>query len=75
MIEDMLGIPVIGTIPYVHLELVDEDSLIDYEKKCNINPQTEEEMKNELDKLSVLLREYLDIDYIYKIMKKTTSYK
>ncbi len=29
----MLNIPVIGTIPYVPLELVDEDTLIDYEKK------------------------------------------
>lgn len=70
MIEKMLEIPVIGTIPYIHLELVDEDSVIDYEKKCNKNPQTEEERKKELDRLSALLRKHLDIDYIYSIMKK-----
>lgn len=68
MIEDILNIPVIGTIPFIPLELVDEDSLIDYEKKCNTNPQTEEEMERELDKLSTILRENLDIEYIYKIM-------
>lgn len=68
MIEDILNIPVIGTIPFIPLELVDEDSLIDYEKKCNTKPQTEEEMERELDKLSTILRENLDIEYIYKIM-------
>ena len=26
MIEEILNIPVVGTIPFVHLELVDEDS-------------------------------------------------
>lgn len=72
-IEDILNIPVIGVIPYVHLELVDEDSLIDYEKKCNIEPQTPEEINKELDKLSELLRKHLDIDYIYDIIKKTTE--
>ena len=68
MIEEMLKIPVIGTIPYVHLELVDEDSLIEYDKKCNIETQTYEEMNQELDKLSMILRNNLDIGYIYKIM-------
>ena len=68
MIEEMLNIPVIGTIPYVHLELVDEDTLVDYNKKCNSNPQTDEELEIELDKLSEILRENMDIDYIYKIM-------
>ena len=68
MIEDILNIPVVGTIPFAHLELVDEDSLIDYDKECNINPQTEEEMERELNKLALLLRENMDMDYVYKIM-------
>lgn len=68
MIEEMLNIPVIGTIPFVHLELVDEDSLIDYEKECNTNPQTEEDMEKELTKLANTLRQYMDMDYVYKIM-------
>lgn len=68
MIEEMLNIPVVGTIPFVHLELVDEDSLVDYHKKCNTNPQTKEDMEKELDKLSRTLRANLDLDYIYNIM-------
>ncbi|MBZ2175526.1 cobyric acid synthase [Schnuerera sp. xch1] len=68
MIEDMLDIPVIGTIPYAPLELVDEDSLVDYEKECNTNPQTEEETEMELGKLSLMLRENMDIDCVYEIM-------
>lgn len=68
MIEEMLNIPVIGTIPFIPLELVDEDSLTDYEKQCNLHPQTVEEMEVELNKLSTVLRENLNIDYIYNIM-------
>lgn len=68
MIEEMLNIPVIGTIPFVHLELVDEDSLIDYEKECNSNPQTEEEMEKELSKLANTLRKNMDMNYVYRIM-------
>lgn len=68
MIEDMLNIPVIGTIPYTPLELVDEDTLIDYDKKCNENPQSEEELQIELNKLSKVLRENMDINYIYKLI-------
>ncbi len=68
MIEDMLNIPVIGTIPYVPLELVDEDTLIDYEKRCNKEEQSHEEMERELDKLAKVLRENMDIDYIYEII-------
>lgn len=68
MIEELLGIPVIGTIPFTPLELVDEDSLIDYEKQCNSIPQKEEDMEIELQKLSKVVRENLDIKYIYSLM-------
>ncbi|MEW8973223.1 MAG: cobyric acid synthase [Tissierellaceae bacterium] len=68
MIEDMLDIPVIGTIPYVPLELVDEDTLIDYEKRCNSEEQSPGEMERELNKLADILRENLDMDYVYRVM-------
>ncbi|WP_353092677.1 cobyric acid synthase [Tissierella praeacuta] len=68
MIEKLLNIPVVGTIPFAHLELVDEDSLVDYEKECNTKPQTEEQMEEELNKLAAILRENMDIDYIYEVM-------
>lgn len=68
MLEDLLDIPVVGVIPYVKLELVDEDSLIDRDKKCNHENQSSEEEELELNKLATTLRENLDMDYIYKIM-------
>ncbi len=69
MIEELLNIPVVGTIPFTPLELLDEDSLVDYEKNCNLYPQREEEMEEEFNKLSKLLRENLDMDYIYSLLK------
>ena len=68
MIEDLLNIPVIGVIPYIKLELVDEDSLMDYDKRCNNEVQSREEIEFELKKLSKTIRENMDIDYIYNIM-------
>lgn len=68
MIENMTNIPVVGTIPYVKLELVDEDTLIDYDKKCNNEEQSEEELENELNKLAKVVRENIDIELIYKVM-------
>lgn len=68
MIEDILNIPVIGTIPFTHLELVDEDTIIDYEKQCNEEPQTKEQMDEELNKLSKVLREHLDMDLVYSLL-------
>lgn len=67
MIEELVNIPVIGTIPYQKLELIDEDSLMDIEKKCNTNPQTKEEMEAELDKLAKLIYENTDMNIIYKL--------
>lgn len=68
MIEELLNIPVIGTIPYMPLELVDEDSLIDYEKRCNISSQRDEELEEEFKKLSQLIRQNLDMDYVYSLL-------
>ncbi len=68
MIEELLEIPVIGTIPYENFELVDEDTLVDRDKNCNHEEQTMEEMEEELSKLARIVRENLDIDYIYDIM-------
>lgn len=68
MIEQLVNIQVLGVIPYVELELVDEDSLIDREKRCNSQNQTSEEEEKELQLLADTLRENLDLSYIYKIM-------
>lgn len=68
MIEELLKIPVIGTIPFIALELVDEDSLVDHDKKCNHIEQSQEEMEAELDKLAKVLREHMDIPYVYELL-------
>ncbi len=68
MIEELLGIPVVGTVPYEEFKLVDEDTLVDRDKKCNHEDQDREEMEAELDKLATVLRENLDMDYIYRVM-------
>jgi adenosylcobyric acid synthase len=68
MIEEILNIPVIGTIPFTHLELPDEDSLQDYKKECNDSYQSNDDMESELDRWSDVVRENLDIDYIYNLI-------
>ncbi len=73
MIEKMLNIPVIATIPYMHLELADEDSLIDSDKKCNTNSQTQAEIEQELNKLASLIEENTDMNFIYKIAGLTVN--
>lgn len=67
MIEKMLHIPVVATIPYMPLELQDEDSLVDSEKKCNSVAQTKAETESELNKLATLIEENTDMDFIYSI--------
>lgn len=68
MIEELLNIPVIGTIPFVPLELVDEDTFISENKGLNTKEYNEEQMENELNKFANVVRRNLDIDLLYKIM-------
>lgn len=68
MIEELTGVPVVGVIPYMHIELADEDSLVDYTKKCNTEEQTLEEMENELNRLAQVVLANLDIKSVYSAM-------
>ena len=68
MIEDLLNIPVVGVIPYIPLDLIDEDSLIDRNKSPKAEEQSFEEEELELNKLSSGIRANMDMEYIYKIM-------
>lgn len=70
MIEDLLDIPVVGTIPFTHLELPDEDSLQDYKKECNEIYQSNSDMESELDRLADVVRKNMDVDYVYKMIFK-----
>lgn len=68
MIEDLLNIPVVGVIPYISLDLIDEDSLIDRNREPNKEEQTLEEEELELSKLSSSIRDNMDMEYIYEII-------
>lgn len=67
MIEELVDIPVVGVIPHVPINLVDEDSLID-RNKGDYNESTEEEEELELQNLAKVVRENMDMDYVYRLM-------
>ena len=63
-IEKLTSKPVLGLVPYTRLELADEDSLRDYEKLCNYNPQTPEEIDRELERLAQVVKSNVDMKKI-----------
>lgn len=67
-IEKLTNIPVIGVIPFVHLEIPDEDSLVEYEKKCNSDLLNFEELDSEINKLSEIVSKHLDLNKICEII-------
>lgn len=66
-IEEMTGVKVIGLIPYTRLEIADEDSLIDYDKKCNHGAQSDEELDSEIEKLAKTISENMDMEYLKRV--------
>ena len=70
MLEKLLNIPVVGVIPYTHLELEDEDTLVDYDKECNNTVQEEGKKEEEIDKLAEVVRQNVDLKFIYSLLKR-----
>lgn len=66
-IEKLTGIPVIGTIPYVKLNIPDEDSLVDYDKPANHGGVTREELEIEFDKLMNAIADNMDMKFVEEI--------
>lgn len=66
-IEKLMGIPVIGTIPYVKLNIPDEDSLVDYDKPANHGGVTREELEIEFDKLMNAIADNMDMKFVEEI--------
>lgn len=66
-IEKLTGIPVIGTIPYVKLNIPDEDSLVDYDKPANHGGVSREELEVEFDKLINAIAENMDMKLVEEI--------
>lgn len=70
MIEELVEIPVVGVIPYLNLELAEEDSLIDEKEQYGKESQSQEEEEKQIQKLADAVRENMDLDYIYHILRK-----
>ena len=66
-IEKLTGIPVIGTIPYVKLNIPDEDSLVDYDKPANHGGVTRKELEIEFDKLMNAIADNMDMKLVEEI--------
>lgn len=66
MLEKLIDIPVVGIIPYIDLNIADEDTLTDKTKKCEDGSQTRDELEEELEKLAEVVRANIDMDIIYK---------
>jgi len=67
MLEKLIDIPVVGIIPYIDLNIEDEDTLTDKTKKCEDGSQTWDELEEELEKLAEVVRANIDMDIIYKL--------
>ena len=68
MLEDIINIPVLGVIPYFKHNIEEEDSLNDKEKGLsNIDLKKRQE---EFDSLAAIVRDNLDMDKIYKLLKE-----
>lgn len=72
MLEDLISVPSIGVLPYVHIKADEEDSLsentLNSQGKADI--ELVENKDEEYDKLAAFLRDYLNIDLIYKILNE-----
>lgn len=66
-IERLTGIPVIGTIPYVKLNIPDEDSLVDYDKPSNHSDISKVELDAEFDKLLDAIVNNMDMKKVEEI--------
>ena len=69
MLEELINIPSIGVIPYVNIEVEEEDGLSQRllnSKDIDIRLDNHED--SEYDKLADLLRRSLSMDLIYKIL-------
>jgi adenosylcobyric acid synthase len=67
ILEKLIDIPVVGIIPYIDLNIEDEDTLTDKTKKCEDGSQTRDELEEELEKLAEVVRANIDMDIIYKL--------
>ena len=68
MIQEKLGIPVVGVVPYTVMDIADEDSIIEGKEKSEFDIEDIERLESEIDRFSQVVRESLDMDYIYSLV-------
>lgn len=67
MIEELLGIPVVGTIPYLSLEWKSEVQEVTKGERV-LTFSGNQAIEKELDRLALCLRENLELSFLYGIM-------
>lgn len=70
-IEKLVNIPVIGVVPYIDVQLDEEDGASDIRKK--VMPESggidiREKREGEINRLASVVRENVDIEYIYRLL-------
>ncbi len=68
MLEDIINIPVLGVIPYFKHSIEEEDSLNHKEKE--LSNMDLKKREKEFDRLAAMVKENLDMDKIYKLLKE-----
>lgn len=69
-IEEIADIPVLGMIPYLDIEIEDEDGLCDSRTgPKTAGDSTRQEQNRQFDRLAEALREHLDLNMLYKIIE------
>jgi len=68
ILEEKLCIPVLGIVPYAEIQIADEDSIVDGSKKEFHGESGIDSLQMEIDRFSEIVRDSLDMDYIYSLL-------
>lgn len=73
MLEERTNKPVVGVVPYLHVDIDEEDSLIrglKPEVSSDLDRGTDEYKQQQFDILAQGLRDALDMEFVYKILDR-----
>ena len=64
ILEEITGLPVAGVVPYINIDLPEEDGLLDKRK----HPESAENFEKQFGSIADTVRKALDMSLIYKIL-------